>query len=225
MPGEARLLVRAYVAGDSRHRPRLDVDLALADGITVVMGHSGAGKTTLLSSIAGLVPTSVGRIVLDEVVLLDTQQQTVVPPHQRRTALVFQSLALFPHLSVWQNVAYGLPPTAKSARRERALTWLTRAHAEGLADRQPGTLSGGEAQRVALARALASEPRALLLDEPFAALDSPLRRQLGLELRALIEEIRVATVLVTHDPEDARNLGSRVLVLEAGRLLREESAY
>lgn len=218
MPGETRMLVRAHVAGEAAERPRLDVDLALGDGITVVMGHSGAGKTTLLATIAGLATTAVGRIVLDGVVLLDSENRKLVPPHERRVALVFQSLALFPHLRAWENVAYGLPPMKREARRERALGWLARARVGDLADRQPSTLSGGEAQRVALARALASEPRALLLDEPFSALDLPLRRQLGTELRALVGEIGVPTLLVTHDREDAASLGSRLLVLEAGRL-------
>jgi len=218
MPGEARLLVRARVTGGPSDRPRLDVDLALAAGITAVMGPSGAGKTTLLAAIAGLVKPDVGRVELDRVECFDSRKGTFLPVHQRRIALVFQSLALFPHLSVWENVAYGLRGVPRTARRDRALVWLARARVEHLVDRAPSSLSGGEAQRVALARALASEPRALLLDEPFSALDSKLRQDLGAELQALVGELGIPAVLVTHHQEDAERLGSRVLVLEQGRV-------
>ena len=221
MPGEHRLLVRARVPSEIAGRLRLDVDLALSDGITVVMGPSGAGKTTLLTTIAGLVTSAVGRIVLDGAVLLDSQARCMVPPHKRRVALVFQSLALFPHMRAWENVAYGLPclPERSAARRrEEALDWLARTRVAEVAQRYPAALSGGEAQRVALARALACKPRALLLDEPFSALDLGLRQQLGAELRTLVQQTGVPTVLVTHDREDAANLGSRLLVLQAGRV-------
>lgn len=211
--------MRARVAGELAEGPRLDVDFSVGEGITAVMGRSGAGKTTLLATIAGLAKASSGRIALGGVVLFDSERQWHVPAYQRRVALVFQSLALFPHLSVWQNVAYGLPARQKHERRARSLTWLARARVEHLADRPPSTLSGGEAQRAALARALASEPRALLLDEPFSALDKELRRELGAELRAWVEDLGLPTLLVTHDREDATSLASRVLVLEAGRFV------
>jgi molybdate transport system ATP-binding protein len=219
MPGNRRLLARVRVEGESTERPRLDVDLAFGAGITAVMGASGAGKTTLLTSIAGLVAPTVGRIMLDDIELFDGDRRTSMPPHRRRTALVFQSLALFPHYSAWENVAYGLPAMPRAARRERALAWLARARVGHLADRSPTSLSGGEAQRVALARALASEPRALLLDEPFSALDRKLRQELGTELSRLVEELDIPALLVTHHNRDAAELGSRVLVLERGRLV------
>jgi molybdate transport system ATP-binding protein len=218
MAGEARLRVRARVKGASPDRPRLDVDLALTAGITAVMGPSGAGKSTLLTTIAGLVRPEAGRIELDGAELFNGDTGTFVPPHRRRIALVFQSLALFPHLSAWENVAYGLQPLPRTARRDRALAWLARARVEHLADRAPSSLSGGEAQRVAIARALASEPRALLLDEPFSALDRGLRHELGAELKSLVGELGIPAVLVTHHQDDAVSLGSRVLVLEAGRV-------
>jgi ABC-type sulfate/molybdate transport systems ATPase subunit len=206
------------VAGEREDRPRLDVNLALPVGITVLMGPSGAGKTTLLASIAGLVRPDAGRIELDGLALFDRGARVFVPPHRRRVALVFQSLALFPHLAVWENVAYGLPKLPARERRARADAWLSRAHVAHVADRAPDTLSGGEAQRVALARALASEPRALLLDEPFSALDQDLRRRLGEELRALVADVEIPTLLVTHDERDAESLGSRVLHLDLGKL-------
>lgn len=220
MPGEAppALRVRARVRGEAGEGPRLDVDLALPAGITAVMGHSGAGKTTLLLTIAGLLRPEAGRVALAGAELFNSETGASVPAHQRRVALVFQSLALFPHLSAWENVAYGLKGVPRGARRDRALAWLARTHGGPLADRSPASLSGGEAQRVALARALASEPQALLLDEPFSALDRGLREQLGAELKALVSELGIPAVLVTHHPEDAERLGSRTLWLERGRL-------
>ena len=227
MPGEARLRVRARVRGGDGGAPRLDVDLGIDTGITAVTGPSGAGKTTLLTTIAGLVTPEAGRIALDGLELFDADRRVSVPPHRRRVALVFQSLALFPHLSAWENVAYGLPrgrdgalPGAPRApRRERALLWLERARVAHRADRLPASLSGGEAQRVALARALASEPRALLLDEPFSALDDDLRGQLGADLRALVGQLDIPAILVTHHREDAASLGSRTLALSRGAVV------
>jgi molybdate transport system ATP-binding protein len=218
MPGDGRLRVRALVAGAPGRPPRLEVNLALGDGVSVVMGRSGAGKTTLLAAIAGLLRPDAGHIELDGRLLFDRETRTFVPPHRRRVALVFQSLALFPHLLVWENVAYGLSARTGESRKERALRWLERAHVEHVAERSPTTLSGGEAQRVALARALASEPRALLLDEPFSAMDERLRQQLGGELKALVAAAGIPAVLVTHDRGDAEELGSELIVLEAGRL-------
>ena len=220
MPGDADLRVSVCVAGETDQRPRLNIELAVGAGITAVMGKSGAGKTTLLETIAGLITPASGHIQLGNEVLFDHATGKFVPPHKRRVALVFQSLALFPHLRAWENVAYGLAPLQKSARKDQAMSWLTRSRVEHLAERFPASLSGGEAQRVALARAFASRPRALLLDEPFSALDGDLRQQLGSDLRALVEEINIPTLLVTHDRDDAFSLGSRVLTLEAGRFLR-----
>jgi molybdate transport system ATP-binding protein len=217
MPGDATLAIDVRVAGSSAGKPRLEVALVAPPGITAVMGASGAGKSTLLATVAGLVPLERGRIALGDEVLADTSRGVLLPPHRRRVALVFQSLALFPHLRAWENVAYGLRGGARGERRARALAWLERTHVGHLVDRQPSTLSGGEAQRVALARALASEPRALLLDEPFSALDSGLRAELGAELAALVSELRMPALFVTHDERDAR-LASRVLELDGGRL-------
>jgi molybdate transport system ATP-binding protein len=213
-----QLLVRARVMASATERPRLDVDLALTAGLTAVMGPSGAGKTTLLATIAGLVRPDAGRIKLGSVELFNSEKCTFVPAYRRRIALVFQSLALFPHLSAWENVAYGLRDVPWSARRNRALAWLARARVDHLADRDPSSLSGGEAQRVAIARALASEPRALLLDEPFSALDRKLRQELGAELQTLVEELHIPAVFVTHHQEDAVSLASHILVLEQGQV-------
>jgi molybdate transport system ATP-binding protein len=222
MPGEAPLLsVRARVEARDGQAPRLDAAFDSAATITAVMGPSGAGKTTLLQCLAGVVRPSAGRVVVDGELMFDSETRVFVPPHRRRVALVFQSLALFPHLSVLQNVTYGLRGGSRRARRDRAMSWLERAHAGGLASRAPATLSGGEAQRVALARALASEPRLLLLDEPFSALNQELRIELGEVIRELLAEAPVPVLLVTHDAADAERLASRILSLEAGRIVAD----
>lgn len=196
---------------------RLEVRLDFAPGVTVVMGPSGAGKSTLLTTIAGLVTPSQGSVRLGAETLFDGGARIDLPPHRRRVALVFQSLALFPHLRAWENVAYGLP--TRTHPRATALAWLERTRVGHLADRLPASLSGGEAQRVALARALASEPRALLLDEPFSALDVALRAELVAEVRAHVEALRIPALLVTHDSRDAAAMGSRVVLLEKGRVV------
>ena len=217
MPFEPRLSVRARVAGHRTDRPRLDIELEVPEGVTVVMGPSGAGKTTLLATIAGLLRPDAGRVLLDGEVLYDAEAGRFVPPHRRRVSLVFQSLALFPHRSAWQNVAYGLRDTPRRARKERAMAYLAQTRADHVAERLPSTLSGGEAQRVALARALAAKPRALLLDEPFSALDPELRRDLVGELGGLVDEAKIPTLVVTHDRRDAEALSSRTILLREGR--------
>lgn len=225
MPGDAlRLSVRVRVEGETDRPPRLDVDFEGGATVTAIMGPSGAGKTTLLQCIAGVVRPSAGRVVLDGERLFDREARVFVPPHRRRVAMVFQSLALFPHLTVWENVAYGIRGTDARARRDLAHAWLERVRASGLADRAPSTLSGGEAQRVALARALASAPRLLLLDEPFSALNQALRVELGALLRELLDEASVPTLLVTHDLADARRMASRILQLDAGRIVSDDPA-
>jgi molybdate transport system ATP-binding protein len=213
------LSIRVQVRGERQGRPRLDAAIEVGTGITCVTGPSGAGKTTLLSTIAGLVRPEAGRVMLGDRVLFDHEAGVFVPPHRRRVALVFQSLALFPHLSGWRNVAYGLPASTPGAqRRAMAMRWLERARAAHVAERKPATFSGGEAQRVALARALASEPRALLLDEPFSAMDAALRCQLGDDLRELVDGVRIPTILVTHHPDEVARLGAAIVELDAGRI-------
>jgi molybdate transport system ATP-binding protein len=221
MPGEPpRLQARLVVAASDRSaRPRLDVDLAIGAGLTVVTGPSGAGKSTLLSALAGLLHPRQGRIVLDGEVIVDVDAGVFVPPHRRRVGLVFQSLALFPHQTVLENVAFGVVDAEPRAVAQR---WLERMRVGDLPGRKPSTLSGGEAQRVALARALSAKPRLLLLDEPFSALDVPLRRALGQELKALVTETGLPTLLVTHDAGDAA-LADHHLRLEAGRLINDGS--
>ena len=200
---------------------RLEVALHFGPGLSVLFGPSGSGKTSVLSAIAGLLRPESGEISLSGQVLFDARAGIDLAPNQRRVALVFQSLALFPHLHALGNVAYGVPGIARKAERlERAHGWLTRMRVAHLARRYPSSFSGGEAQRVALARALASEPRALLLDEPFSALDQALVSELSAELASHVSSLSLPVVLVTHDRKLARELGGALTLLRAGRVER-----
>jgi spermidine/putrescine transport system ATP-binding protein len=179
-----------------------------------LLGPSGCGKTTTLRMIAGFVRPTDGEILLDGV---DVAQ---VPPHQRNVHTVFQNYALFPHLNVSDNVAFGLRrrKVAKDETRRRVAEALDLVELGGLADRRPQQLSGGQQQRVALARALVLRPAVLLLDEPLGALDAKIRKQLRLELKALQEEVGITFVFVTHDQEEALSMSDRVAVMSDGRI-------
>ncbi|MCH8560034.1 ABC transporter ATP-binding protein [Nesterenkonia sp. DZ6] len=197
----------------------LDVDLTLpldaCAPITGVFGPSGAGKTTLLRCIAGLAHPGAGsRVALGGEVWQG--ERRAVPVRRRGIGYLFQDHALFPHLSVAANVAYGIPKMPRSLREERVRTALQNARAGHLLDRDTTSLSGGEAQRVALARALASAPKLLLLDEPFSALDAPTRDQLRGELREILLATGTPALLVTHDRSEAWALADRVLSLADG---------
>ena len=192
-----------------------DVSLDVADGERLaLLGPSGSGKSTALRVIAGLQAPSAGRV------LLEGRDVTRVPAHRRRTGLVFQDAALFPHRDVAGNVGFGprvagLPEDERRARVSEALDLVGLA---GTERRDVTTLSGGEAQRVALARALAPRPEVLLLDEPLGALDGPLRRRLQTDLRELFDQLELTVVHVTHDVGEAFELGDRVAVLREGRV-------
>jgi len=192
-----------------------DVSLEVAAGeMVALLGPSGCGKTTLLRTIAGLEHQVAGTVRLGERTLGDGH--SFVPPEKRRIGMVFQDGALFPHLDVGQNVAYGLPRSER--RSSRVTETLELVGLRGLEDRRPGSLSGGQQQRVALARALAPRPGVLLLDEPFSSLDTSLRVQVRSEIHHLLLELGVTTVFVTHDQEEAFVLGDRVAVLNEGRI-------
>jgi len=180
-------------------------------GVVALVGPSGAGKSSVLRVVAGLVRPPRGRVTLGEEVWLDDERGVFLPPEQRRVGLVFQDYALFPHLSVRANVAYG-------ARGRSVDALLERFRIEQLAEARPGELSGGERQRVALARALARDPEVLLLDEPLAALDAHTKSTVRGELAELLRGLGLPTLLVTHDYEDAAALADEVGVLVDGRL-------
>ncbi len=199
----------------------LEAAFDVPPGTTVLFGPSGSGKSTALAAIAGLVRPTAGRIALGAEVWCDTDARIDVAVHERRIAFVFQSLALFPHLSARRNVAYGMDRALdREAKGERADALLRRLRVGHLADRKPSTFSGGEAQRVALARALATTPRVVLLDEPFSALDHELRLDLLADLRALVAELGVPVMFVTHHRDDALAFGDRLVMLDAGRVVR-----
>ena len=201
---------------------RLDLGLEVAAGECLALaGPSGAGKSTVLRIVAGLLQPRAGRVTSGEDLWLDRSARVDLPPEQRRCGYLFQDYALFPHLTAWQNVGYGLP---RRGRKERALELLERF---GLADRagaRPRTLSGGERQRVALARALAPAPDVLLLDEPRSALDARTRAAAGRELAAVLHAAGVPALLVTHDFGEAALLGDRVGVMDAGRIVQTGTA-
>ncbi|MFO0588875.1 MAG: ATP-binding cassette domain-containing protein [Polyangiaceae bacterium] len=196
---------------------RLDAAFEAPPGITVIFGPSGAGKSTLLATIAGILTPHDGRIALGSEVWFDKKTRVNKPIHERRVAFVFQSLALFPHMTAAENAGYGIARGVEKAERRRlSLASLARFRVEHLADRRPATFSGGEAQRVALARAFAMEPRAVLLDEPFSALDFTLRRSFITELSAAAIDLGVPILHVTHHRDEARALGQRAVLLDHG---------
>jgi thiamine transport system ATP-binding protein len=191
-----------------------EVDLVVAgDETLALLGRSGSGKTSLLLAIAGVVPTASGTISLDGTEL------DALPTHERGIGVVFQDFALFPHLTVAGNVAYGLKVADATDDIDREVAGaLSRVGLDGYGKRRIDQLSGGQAQRVALARTLAPRPRALLLDEPLGSLDPALRSSVAADLARLLDEIDVPTVIVTHDTSEAFALGDRIAVLDAGRL-------
>jgi ABC-type Fe3+/spermidine/putrescine transport system ATPase subunit len=198
-----------------------DVSLDVAAGTaTVILGPSGCGKTTLLRIIAGLEVPDSGQVMLDGTTVT-TAQRVKVPPHQRRLGFVFQDLALWPHLTVQQNVDFvlGSLELSRAERGQRARASLALVRIEQLTARFPHELSGGEQQRLALARAIVGEPRVLLLDEPLSSLDAELRAALRAELTNLQATLNLTTVYVTHDREDAAVLADSVVEMRAGRIL------
>jgi molybdate transport system permease protein len=200
---------------------RLAVEFT-ADGAPLgLLGPSGSGKTMVLRAIAGLEKPDRGRIALQGRVLFDSEKGVDVPARERRIGLLFQNYALFPHLSVAQNIAFGLQRLPPDERDRRVSAQLAAAHLEGLAERFPSTLSGGEQQRVALARALAIEPAALLLDEPFSALDSHLRGALERQLRENLASYSGSTVFVSHNLEEAYRVCEKLVVLSGGAVVAQ----
>lgn len=223
----SRLSVSQLAATLGENTVLHDITLDVADGaLAVLVGPSGCGKSTLLRVIAGLLRPSRGRVMLGETVLSD--DDTFLPPEQRGVGWVPQDASLFPHLTVAQNVAFGRAgrrggrsqraASDPSARDLRGLLDLVGLSA--LADRYPDQLSGGQAQRVALARSLAAEPRVLLLDEPFAALDPQLRAELRDDLRDMLQQLGVTGVLVTHDQAEALLVADAVAVMRDGRIVQ-----
>ncbi len=192
-----------------------DLSLTVDKGsFTTLLGPSGCGKTTALRLIAGFAQPDKGQIYIGEQLIND------VPPHQREVAMVFQSYALFPHLNVFNNIAYGLKlrKVSRSKRKERVEEVLKLVELQGMEDRQISQLSGGQQQRVALSRALAISPKVLLMDEPLSNLDAKLRVSVRNQIRAIQQRLGITTIYVTHDQEEAFSLSDRIAIMRDGRL-------
>lgn len=201
----------------------LQVECRLVSEWTVIFGPSGAGKSTLLRMLAGLelsesLQPKLARVALDSRLLTDSAQGLRLNPGHRQTTMVAQQSALFPHMSVASNVAYGLKSLSRASQSARVEEMLQLVDAQSLIDRRPRDLSGGEAQRIALARALAPKPRLLLLDEPFSALDGSASDALLARMKDWVSEHRVQTVMATHDATDALATAAEVALLHEGRL-------
>src|ERR1700722_2245645 len=203
----------------------LEVEFRTGPGFTILFGPSGAGKTTLLDCVAGLAKPDSGRIAIGDRILFDAAHRINLTVAKRRVGYVFQSLALFPHLTVEKNVQYGLahfPPVERTTRGSAILQAFRIAH---LADRYPREISGGESQRTALARTLVTDPAVLLLDEPLAALDAPTKAKIIDDLRQWNQAHRIPILYVTHNREEVFALGERVIVLDAGRIVSQGTPH
>lgn len=199
------------------------VDLDLGEGeVLIIVGPSGCGKTTLLRLIAGLERPSSGTIELAGDRL--SHGATFLAPEKRPLGMVFQGLALFPHLNVARNVGFGLGKVPKAERDRRVQEELRSVGLEGLGDRFPHQLSGGQQQRVAIARSLILRPKVLLMDEPFSDLDARTRKAVRSEVARILAEHRTAAIIVSHDREDAYHLGDRIAIMDEGRIVREDAA-
>ena len=203
------------------------VSLTVEPGeIVCLLGPSGCGKTTLLRIASGIERPTGGRVLLDDRVVADSD--TFVPPEQRSVGLMFQDFALFPHLTILDNVAFGLKSLTREAAVREALSVLARVGLAGHANFYPHTLSGGEQQRVALARAIVPRPAVMLMDEPFSGLDVQLRDSMQAETLSLIRDTRATCLIVTHDPQEALRLADRIAVMRRGRIVqagRAEQLY
>ena len=212
-----RAVIRARVSADFL----LDVDLAVEPGITMLFGASGSGKTTVLRCLAGLRTPESGRIAIGDRVLFAADTGVDVPPQQRNVGYVFQQLALFPHLTVEQNIHYGLSALDQEARRARSREIAASFRIEPLLQRRPDQLSGGERQRAALARSLVTNPQVLLLDEPLSALDHASQSRIIEDLRDWNAARGIPILYVTHSHREVFALGERVIVLERGAVLAD----
>lgn len=216
----------ALVLQDLRHdydtlRAVDGVSLSVKSGeVVCLVGPSGCGKSTVLRIAAGLEPLQKGRVAMRGTIVGDPERRVRIPPEQRNVGLVFQDFALFPHLTVGANVAFGINHLPAAARRGRVLEALRQVNMESYIDAYPHALSGGQQQRVALARAMAPEPSVLLLDEPFSGLDQRLREQVRDDTLGLLRRNGTAALLVTHDPEEALFMADRLYLMRAGRIVQ-----
>ncbi len=204
---------------EGRRAGSFELDLKLKREVDVLafFGPSGAGKTLALRALAGLIRPAQGALLVDQHTWTNTETGQWLPPHERQVGYVPQSSALFPHLTVLENICFGLEGAERSAPPARVHELIERMNLEGLSSASPTSLSGGERQRVSLARALARSPRLLLLDEPMSALDGAARAHLRGLLRETIQDLAISTILVTHDPHEAASTADEILLFERGR--------
>lgn len=195
----------------------LRVQFEAEHGATALLGASGCGKSVTLKCIAGIMTPDRGRIVLDGETLFDSERRVNLPPQRRCVGYLFQQYALFPNMTVQQNILCGIRTGSRAEKQRAAAEQLRRFRLDGLEKRYPSQLSGGQAQRVALARILASQPRAILLDEPFSALDAKIRQQMREELKKIQSDLGITVVFVTHDQEEAMSLSHRIVVMNKGK--------
>lgn len=214
-----RARIRKWFGDEGPASFQVDVEFEAPPGITILFGASGAGKTTILHCIAGLQQPNEGSISIGEVMVFDSTGAVDQPPHRRQVGYLFQTLALFPHMSVEQNVRYGLAALSVEEREGRVSDILNSFHIAALARRRPGEISGGERQRVALARTLVTRPRVLLLDEPLSALDMVTKARIVEDLRAWNQRFRIPILYVTHDRSEVFALAEQMLVLNKGRII------
>ena len=219
--------VQKQLAGNGKGEAslRLDVRFTLTAGFTILFGASGAGKTTVLDCIAGLQKPDSGRVAVGDLALFDSEKGIDLPARRRNLGYLFQTLALFPHMTARQNIGYGLASLDRPERDNRTSEIAESFGISGLFDRRPTEISGGERQRVALARALVTRPRALLLDEPLTALDAVTKTRILDDLRRWNDRHAVPILYVTHQREEVHALGDRVLVLEAGKLIADGTPH
>jgi iron(III) transport system ATP-binding protein len=215
-----RGLTKIFQAGRAEVRAVRDVTLDIEPrSFFTLLGPSGCGKTTILRCVAGLETPESGEISIEDAVVFSSRQGINVPPNRRNIGMVFQSYAVWPHMTVYENVAFPLEVRHVSGIRERVMRSLAMVGLAELSDRYTSTLSGGQQQRVALARAVVAEPDVLLLDEPLSNLDAALRNQMRTELRHLQETLKVTTLFVTHDQTEALSMSDRIAVVREGRVL------
>ncbi|WFB37879.1 ABC transporter ATP-binding protein [Kiritimatiellota bacterium B12222] len=215
-------MTRRYTSGKP---PAVDgISLSVHPGETIALvGESGSGKSTLLRLICGLEKADAGRLFLKGTCIADKHIWTA--PEKRKIGLVFQDGALFPHLTVEENIAYGLQKSCRKQKCQRIETLLCLVGMDGFQKRFPHELSGGERQRLAVIRSLAPEPDVLLLDEPFSNLDPALRRQLRIDVMRILKEVNTTAIMVTHDSEDALHVGDRIAILRQGKLEQIDSPH
>jgi iron(III) transport system ATP-binding protein len=221
-----RDLAMTYRTAQGEHQAVRGVSLEIKPGqFYTLLGPSGCGKTTILRCVAGLEHPDAGEIMIGGEVVFSAARGTWVPPHNRNIGMVFQSYAIWPHMTVFENVAFPLrhkrPRVARADIRDRVLKALALVHLDGLEQRPAPYLSGGQQQRLALARALVSEPRVLLLDEPLSNLDAKLREEMRFEIRQVVERLGVTTLFVTHEQIEALTMSDVMAVMKDGRIVQE----